>query len=116
MGKNLQYIFYVLAAQHPVTLIMMTFSFCLENPPSLTLSLSGTRGFIPTPDIVRAGLIQGWLIRALHPFGPQRRFSGGLGPHQNQGNLWPEVRTLPAGRDWSWICEDIGARMASLIF
>lgn len=84
-------------------------------PPSLSACV-GPEAFIPSPDIGKAGLIQGWLIRALHSIGPRDIFGDGLWPHQNQGNLWPQVRTLPTGWGWSWIYEDVGAGMASLIF
>lgn len=56
-----------------------------------------------------------WLMGSLHSCGPRDFFGDSLWPHQNQGNLWPEERTLPVGWDWSWICEDGGAGIGSLI-
>lgn len=116
-GKICNIFLYVLAVQHPFTpLIRMTFSVCLENPPSFTLSLCGTTGLHSLSRHRKRRADSGLANRALRSFGPRDIFGDGLWSHQNQGNLWPQVRTLPAGWGWSWIYEDVGAGMASLIF
>ena len=79
-------------------------------PPSLLPRPCGSRGIHSHSRYTKS-----WLMGSLHSRGPRDFFGDGLWPHQNQGNLWPEERTLPEGWDWSWICEDGGAGIRSLI-
>lgn len=104
------------ASIHPTYNDGLQFSFGESPLPHSQTAWVQRHSLPPTPDTGRAELTWGWPITALHSFGPRDIFGNGLWPHQKQGNLWPEARTLPAGWVWSWICENVGAGMATLIF